>query len=339
VRAVRRRITPAMTTEIKRFDALFRPYAELFPELLPAATATDFAGELALLKRGRAHLRNAMVRRMLGKRLMDQADVEAASRPAALRRIAREAAERQPNNTPLYTAYIASPADVLRDLCALLEAFVDCCGAAQWAEFEARARDDARARTQLLERFGIAGMLRTLSSEIGIGGDRRTASLKYGTPESADVRLALAPTSTLTLTPSYFIWPHVTLLVLRKDALDVRLAYPLASPSTIRPRVRAWEPAAKRFAALSDPTRLHMLDLLGDRDLSTREFAGLLGLSEGGVSRHLSILREANLVTSVRDGYFVLYRRAASGFDELAPILAGFSTSLSMNKPGMEGPR
>jgi DNA-binding transcriptional ArsR family regulator len=66
---------------------------------------------------------------------------------------------------------------------------------------------------------------------------------------------------------------------------------------------------AQRFAALGDPTRLEMLDLLASRERSTRELAGIVGLTEGGASRHLSILRNAGLVTSVRDGYFVLYHR------------------------------
>jgi hypothetical protein len=200
----------------------------------------------------------AVVRRMLGKALFSHAEVVAAARPAALARVVRAASQRDPRYAPLFESLLESPAEVLRDFCALLETFFERCLADRWPEFEARALDDARARERLLERFGVAGMLRTLSREIAAGGDRRTAFLDCPGKTSPGARLALPPGATLSLTPSYFIWPHATLTVLKRERLDVRVAYPLASPSTVRPRTRAWEQAAKRFAALSDPIRLQM---------------------------------------------------------------------------------
>ena len=80
--------------------------------------------------------------------------------------------------------------------------------------------------------------------------------------------------------------------------------------------------SVKQFAALSDPTRLEMLQLVRRRALSTRELAGFLGISESGASRHLSILRAADLVTTVRDGYFVLYCRSETGFEHLRDSVA-----------------
>jgi DNA-binding transcriptional ArsR family regulator len=123
------------------------------------------------------------------------------------------------------------------------------------------------------------------------------------------------------LTPSYFIWPEATFLILRGESVDFRIAYPIPSLSSTRRRLEPWDGAAKRFSALADPTRLHMLELLANRNLSTREFAGMLGLSEGGVSRHLSILRDAELVATERDSYFVLYRRTPLASSVLKAVL------------------
>lgn len=321
VRGARRRVTRGMKAEIRRFRLLLHPVPELFPDLLPSQKAPAFALELSLLAQNTARFSAAVIRRMTGKPLVDKAEIAALGRPAALKRLAREAARRTSEDAPLLEAYVASPERVLDELCTLLNEFFDRCLAAQWPQIEKRALDDVRSRERLLERFGVAPMLRTLTRHLAVSGDRRRAFIEYGGKERAGVRLDLPREATLALTPSYFIWPHTTLVVLRRTTIDVRIAYPLASPSTIRPRNRLWEQAAGRFGALADPTRLQMLDLLGERSLSTREFAGLLGLSEGGVSRHLSILRDAGLVRSVRDGYFVLYERAPDGLDGLMGIM------------------
>jgi ArsR family transcriptional regulator len=48
--------------------------------------------------------------------------------------------------------------------------------------------------------------------------------------------------------------------------------------------------------ALADPTRLRVLDLLGDGELYAQEIVGRLGIAQSAVSRHLSMLERAGLV-------------------------------------------
>lgn len=325
VRGARRQLTPALKAGLRRFSFLTQPVPELFVDLLPSARSTGFDRELALLRRSLPAFRNAVVRRMLDKRLLAKGDLAAATRPAVLKRLAFETSQRRPGAALLLSDFVANADRVLREFCALLESFFERCLASQWEHFESQARDDAALRKRLLQRFGVSAMLRTLTRELTVEGNRRRASVLYGGKESAGLRLELPTGATIALTPSYFIWPHAAFVVLKRSALEVRIAYPLASPATASIGTRRWEQSAKRFAAISDPTRLQMLDLLGRRDLSTREFAGLLGLSEGAVSKHLSILRNAALVTSVRDGYFVLYRRAPDGLRELVEHFAGLA--------------
>ena len=50
------------------------------------------------------------------------------------------------------------------------------------------------------------------------------------------------------------------------------------------------------FKALSDPTRLRIVNLLDAQSLCVRDLQEVLGLSQPLVSRHLAILRAANLV-------------------------------------------
>ncbi len=67
----------------------------------------------------------------------------------------------------------------------------------------------------------------------------------------------------------------------------------------------------KFFKALSDQTRRSILRLLQRRELSVGEIVGNFSLSQPTISRHLSVLKEARLVTDRRSGQHVIYRLSA----------------------------
>jgi DNA-binding transcriptional ArsR family regulator len=50
------------------------------------------------------------------------------------------------------------------------------------------------------------------------------------------------------------------------------------------------------YAALAEPSRRRILDLLRERERSVNELVEHVGLSQPGVSKHLKVLREAGLV-------------------------------------------
>lgn len=68
--------------------------------------------------------------------------------------------------------------------------------------------------------------------------------------------------------------------------------------------------ASHHFRLLADPTRLRLLLLLDQEELSVAELAGITQLAQPRVSTHLAKLKEAGLVTDRRDGVFVYYRIA-----------------------------
>ena len=75
------------------------------------------------------------------------------------------------------------------------------------------------------------------------------------------------------------------------------------------------------FKAISDPTRREILKLLNDKDLSAGEIAEHFDISKPALTKHLNILREAELVSSEKQGNFVIYslnvtvlQQALSGF-------------------------
>ncbi|CAN5341116.1 metalloregulator ArsR/SmtB family transcription factor [soil metagenome] len=65
--------------------------------------------------------------------------------------------------------------------------------------------------------------------------------------------------------------------------------------------------------AAGEPTRLRILALLAQEELSVMELCQILDQSQPRVSRHLKLLSEAGLIERFPDGAWVFYRPAASG--------------------------
>ncbi len=61
------------------------------------------------------------------------------------------------------------------------------------------------------------------------------------------------------------------------------------------------------FTALSDPTRLRILDLLCKRDRSVGELVDQFDITQPAVSQHLKVLREAGLVGSRAEAQHRIY--------------------------------
>jgi ArsR family transcriptional regulator, arsenate/arsenite/antimonite-responsive transcriptional repressor len=62
------------------------------------------------------------------------------------------------------------------------------------------------------------------------------------------------------------------------------------------------------FAALSDPTRLRLLNLMNGREVCVCYLVEILGQSQPKISRHLAYLRKAGIVEARRDGKWMHYR-------------------------------
>jgi len=78
------------------------------------------------------------------------------------------------------------------------------------------------------------------------------------------------------------------------------------------------------LAALADPVRREIVELLADGDLGSGEIAGRFPVSRPAVSRHLRVLREAGLVRSEVRGQQRVYALERSAFVELDRWLERF---------------
>lgn len=85
----------------------------------------------------------------------------------------------------------------------------------------------------------------------------------------------------------------------------------------------ALEIVAARFRALSDASRLQILQLLFKKEHSVQELCELSGMSQANVSKHLSVLAEQGIVKKRRQGLFVYYSIGDNTVYELCDIVCG----------------
>jgi len=69
--------------------------------------------------------------------------------------------------------------------------------------------------------------------------------------------------------------------------------------------------------ALSDPTRREILNLLNRGKMSAGDIVEKFPVSGAAISRHLSVLREADLIRDERNGKFIYYELNASVLEEI----------------------
>lgn len=85
----------------------------------------------------------------------------------------------------------------------------------------------------------------------------------------------------------------------------------------------ALEQVAHYFQALSEPTRLALLNLLREREHNVGDLAQLAGTTSANVSRHLAVLMRHGLVARDSRGTSVYYRIADASVYQLCDLVCG----------------
>jgi DNA-binding transcriptional ArsR family regulator len=186
---------------------------------------------------------------------------------------------------------------------AWLRQFLEDCDEAFFADTWCRLRHqlaaDARHKTDLLRRKGLGEALASVSSAVRL--DDSTGLITVD-------KLGEARTSTadggLLLIPTVLGWPH--LMVLQRYDWQPVLHYPVASPELSAPP--SLEQLTLRMAALSHPVRMRMCRSLARSVFTTSELAQVHGMTAPEISRHLSALKRAGLLTTRRRGRYVLHQ-------------------------------
>lgn len=73
----------------------------------------------------------------------------------------------------------------------------------------------------------------------------------------------------------------------------------------------------KTLKAISDPIRRKILFLLKNGRMSAGDITDNFSVTAASISRHLSVLKEADLIRDYREGKFIFYELNTSVFEEV----------------------
>ncbi|MFE5618944.1 DUF5937 family protein [Streptomyces sp. NPDC056524] len=201
------------------------------------------------------------------------------------------------------------PTATVRRLADLLQAAWEALIAPEWPRLRAVLEADVAYHSRRLAEGGLERLLGELHPGFDWEADRATLTVAH----RGDHVRSLDGQG-LVLMPSVFTWPDVV------SGFD-----PPWQPTVVYP-VRGigglWTEAPDRtpeaLARLLGRARADVLCAL-DEPAGTTALAHRLGLAPSSVSAHLSVLREAGLLTSRRYGHQVLYERTPIGIALTAP--------------------
>ena len=77
------------------------------------------------------------------------------------------------------------------------------------------------------------------------------------------------------------------------------------------------------WEALADPTRREILKILRKGDLTAGEIHAFFDITKPSLSHHLSILKDANLVSNKKIGQNIIYSLNLSAFNEVIEYIRG----------------
>lgn len=79
----------------------------------------------------------------------------------------------------------------------------------------------------------------------------------------------------------------------------------------------------KTMKAISDPVRRSILEMLKGGRMPAGEISQKFPISDAAVSKHLSVLKEADLIRDAREGKYIYYELNASVLEEVMLWIAG----------------
>ncbi|MGW2382700.1 DUF5937 family protein [Streptomyces sp. NPDC001658] len=219
---------------------------------------------------------------------------------AGLRRRALElAAARGPQQERFSELLLTDPPRIRAWLRQFLEDCDELFFADTWARLRHQLAADARHKTELLRRKGLAEALAAVSPAVTLdeaAGEIAVDKLSVGRTAAEDGNLLLVPTS--------LGWPHLSILY--RTGWQPVLHYPVSSPELAASS--SVEQLALRMTALSHPVRMRICRYLARSAYTTSELAQAHGMTAPEISRHLSVLKKAGLITTRRRGRYVQHQ-------------------------------
>ena len=203
--------------------------------------------------------------------------------------------------------FLDDPAGSVERLADSLETFWSVAIEPDWPRIQSLLEADILYRSRRLTEGGLDLLFSDLHGEVEWGGDVLTIKCECAVPD-----LDLAGRGML-LVPSAFS-PHKT-SAMTEEPWQPTVIYPARGVALL------WEEARTAPEALSKVMGRSRAALLADLDAprTTTDLAQRLEMTPGGVSQHLTALKDSGFVTARRNGRVVLYCRSELADQLVAP--------------------
>jgi DNA-binding transcriptional ArsR family regulator len=315
-----RRLPPSLKREIAAFGFV---YHEVVPDVFLPRPDDDFQSFDAELARLRS-LDEETVAYEFTRTMWDhgggaERDMAWVADAEIRGHIVRLGAEKSAGSSRAVKLALDEPATFAVRLADVLAAYWDAAFAEEWERLEPELAECVTAAGRELAEHGIYSLLESLPRRLRV--DRRASEFGIDVPHEHRVDLA-AENETLVFVPSAYVWPHVRVNCDAPWPRTIIYAAPFASRGA-RPELPP-EELVRVLRAAGDQTRLQALRLIAQRPRSTQELAPLVGITEAGLSKHLRQLADAGLVTTKREGYYVLYSLASGRLAALGDAVLDF---------------
>ena len=194
--------------------------------------------------------------------------------------------------------FLDDPVGSVQRLADALDQFWTVALEADWPRVQSLLEADIAYRSRRLAEGGIDLLFSDLHGEVNWGGTLLTIQCECAVPQ-----LDLGGRG-LVLVPTAFA-PHKT-SAMTEEPWQPTVIYPARGVALL------WEEAAQAPEALAKVLGRSRAALLADLDAprTTTDLAQRLEMTPGGVSQHLSVLKDSGFVTARRNGRAVLYCRS-----------------------------
>jgi DNA-binding transcriptional ArsR family regulator len=235
--------------------------------------------------------------------------------------MAEQAARFGPESAALARELLDDPERVRGRAADLLASYWAESFAEEWERLRPALEQEAARLRATIDGDGLLDALAGHAPQLRLDREARVAIRR--SPHAHEV--AVGSEAPLLLAPSAYVWPHVR--------ANCDAPWPLAlivpAKSLRRRGTQKRPPPAlpKALRAVGDDTRLQLLRFAAERPRTTEELVPLVGLSKSGLSKHLRVLTEAGLLSTRREGWYVLYRLERERFEGLAGELLDWVAS------------
>jgi hypothetical protein len=269
----RKLLSQALKVELEAFQVLYRNWIVSLWEPRSGSDLRSIEDELtALMNTPIEHYTGQFSSILLG---IDISYEDLFQNDTVRRKMREKTIANYPQSISVVEELLKDPLRSRQHVCDVLSAYWEACLASEWPRLEDAFLHDIESRGYTLLQQGVLGLLNTLSPELHV--NLRTG---YAVRKSdLDVIIEFNDKDILILVPSHFVWPHIRMKLDPPYHLDYAIQEHWHHGQAPIPPERL----LKLIRATGDMTRLQILQLLSQREHSTRELAGIIGVTEAAV--------------------------------------------------------